>query len=83
MWPLQAIGATPWAANAGVHALVKNLAIELASDKIRVNSIALAVIEYARVTGRSLRLNRCALRRRDSMRCTASATPSAPPRSKE
>jgi NAD(P)-dependent dehydrogenase (short-subunit alcohol dehydrogenase family) len=27
----------------------KNLAIELAPDKIRVNSIALAVIEYARV----------------------------------
>jgi NAD(P)-dependent dehydrogenase (short-subunit alcohol dehydrogenase family) len=49
MWVLQAIGATPWAANAGVHALVKNLAIELAPDKIRVNSIALAVIEYARV----------------------------------
>ena len=49
MWGLQAIGATPSAAysaaNAGVHALVKNLAIELASDKIRVNAIAPAVIE--------------------------------------
>jgi len=33
------------AAKAGVHALVKNLAIELAPDKIRVNAIAPAVIE--------------------------------------
>ena len=32
-------------AKAGVHALVKNLAIELAADKIRVNAIAPAVIE--------------------------------------
>jgi NAD(P)-dependent dehydrogenase (short-subunit alcohol dehydrogenase family) len=42
-------GATPpaaySAANAGVYALVKNLAIELAADKIRVNAIAPAVIE--------------------------------------
>ena len=49
MWGLQAIGATPSAAysaaNAGVHGLVKNLAIELAADKIRVNAIAPAVIE--------------------------------------
>jgi NAD(P)-dependent dehydrogenase (short-subunit alcohol dehydrogenase family) len=49
MWALQAIGATPSAAysaaNAGVHALVKNLAIELAPHKIRVNAIAPAVIE--------------------------------------
>ena len=49
MWALQAIGATPSAAysaaDAGVHALVKNLAIELAADKIRVNAIAPAVIE--------------------------------------
>ena len=49
MWALQAIGATPSsaysAAKAGVHALVKNLAIELAADKIRVNAIAPAVIE--------------------------------------
>ena len=33
------------AAKAGVHALVKNLAIELAPEKIRVNAIAPAVIE--------------------------------------
>jgi NAD(P)-dependent dehydrogenase (short-subunit alcohol dehydrogenase family) len=33
------------AAKAGVHALVKNLAIELAPDNIRVNAIAPAVIE--------------------------------------
>src|SRR6202043_688036 len=47
MWALQAIGATPSsaysAANGGVHALVKNLA--LAPDKIRVNAIAPGVIE--------------------------------------
>lgn len=49
MWGLQAVGATPSsaysAAKAGVHALVRNLAIELAGDKIRVNAIAPAVIE--------------------------------------
>src|ERR1700757_4745272 len=49
MWALQAIGVTPSsaysAANGGVHELVKNLAIELAPDKIRVNAIAPAVIE--------------------------------------
>jgi NAD(P)-dependent dehydrogenase (short-subunit alcohol dehydrogenase family) len=49
MWGLQAIGATPSSAysvaKAGVHALVKNLAIECAADKIRVNAIAPAVIE--------------------------------------
>ncbi len=41
MWGLQAYSA----ANGGVHALVKNLAIELAPDKIRVNAIAPGVIE--------------------------------------
>ncbi|MGF6127824.1 NAD(P)-dependent dehydrogenase (short-subunit alcohol dehydrogenase family) [Pseudomonas frederiksbergensis] len=49
MWASQAIGATPSsaysAAKAGVHALVKNLAIELAPYNIRVNAIAPAVIE--------------------------------------
>lgn len=49
MWALQAIGATPSsaysAANAGVHALVHNLALELAGDKIRINAVAPAVIE--------------------------------------
>jgi len=42
-------GATPSsaysAANAGVHALVRNLAIELAPDRIRINAVAPAVVE--------------------------------------
>ncbi len=49
MWAIQAIGATPSsaysAANAGVHQLVKNLAIELAPHKIRINAVAPAVVE--------------------------------------
>jgi NAD(P)-dependent dehydrogenase (short-subunit alcohol dehydrogenase family) len=49
MWALQAIGATPSsaysAANAGVHALVHNLALELAGDHIRINAVAPAVVE--------------------------------------
>lgn len=49
MWALQAISATPSSAysvaNAGVHQLVKNLAIELAADKIRINAVAPAVVE--------------------------------------
>jgi NAD(P)-dependent dehydrogenase (short-subunit alcohol dehydrogenase family) len=49
MWALQAIGATPSsaysAANAGVHSLVHNLALEQAADKIRINTVAPAVVE--------------------------------------
>lgn len=49
MWALQAIGATPSAAysaaNAGVHQMVKNLALELAGDNIRINAVAPAVVE--------------------------------------
>lgn len=49
MWALQAIGATPSsaysAANGGVHALTKNLAIELAPYSIRVNTVSPAVVE--------------------------------------
>ena len=49
LWAIQAIGATPSsaysAANAGVHALVRNLAIELAPERIRINAVAPAVVE--------------------------------------
>ncbi|MEM5439970.1 glucose 1-dehydrogenase [Paraburkholderia diazotrophica] len=49
LWALQAIGATPSAAysaaNGGVHALTRNLAIELAASNIRVNTVAPAVVE--------------------------------------
>lgn len=49
LWAIQAIGATPSAAysaaNAGVHALTRNLAIELAPMNIRINTVAPAVVE--------------------------------------
>lgn len=49
LWAIQAIGATPSAAysaaNAGVHALTRNLAIELAESNIRINTVAPAVVE--------------------------------------
>lgn len=49
LWALQAVGATPSAAysaaNAGVHQLVKNLALELADSNIRINAVAPAVVE--------------------------------------
>lgn len=49
MWAIQAVGATPSsaysAANAGVHAMVRNLAIELAGENIRINAVAPAVVE--------------------------------------
>ena len=49
MWALQAVAATPSsaysAANAGVHQMVKNLAIELAAQNIRINAVAPAVVE--------------------------------------
>lgn len=49
LWALQAIGATPSsaysAANAGVHALTRNLAIELAPANIRINTVAPGVVE--------------------------------------
>ncbi len=49
MWATQAVGATPSAAysaaNAGVHALTRNLAIELAPDSIRINTVAPGVVE--------------------------------------
>lgn len=49
MWANHAIAATPCSgsstAKGGVHALTRNLAIEFASEKIRVNAIAPAVVE--------------------------------------
>ncbi|MDJ0951639.1 MAG: glucose 1-dehydrogenase [Alphaproteobacteria bacterium] len=49
MWAERAVAATPSsaysAANAGVHAMVRNLAVELAASKIRVNAVAPAVVE--------------------------------------
>ena len=49
MWALHAIAATPCSgsstAKGAVHALTKNLAIEFAKDRIRVNTIAPAVVE--------------------------------------
>ena len=49
MWSLNAIAATPCSASStakgAVHALTRNLAIEFATDKIRVNAIAPAVVE--------------------------------------
>ena len=49
MWAMDAIPATPTsaysAAQAGRHALTKNLAIELAPYGIRVNTVALAFVE--------------------------------------
>lgn len=48
MWANQAVKATPSSAysmqKAGLHALTKNLAIELAEHNIRVNSVAPAVV---------------------------------------
>ena len=49
MWAVDAIATTPTsaysAAQAGRHALTKNLALELASESIRVNTVALAFVE--------------------------------------
>jgi NAD(P)-dependent dehydrogenase (short-subunit alcohol dehydrogenase family) len=48
MWAHQAIGATPSAAyslaKGGLHAVTRNLALELAPHKIRVNAVAPAVV---------------------------------------
>ena len=49
MWAVDAISTTPTsaysAAQAGRHVLTKNLAIELAAEGIRVNTVALAFVE--------------------------------------
>jgi len=48
MWASQAVGATPTAAysaaKGGVHTLTQNLALELAGDSIRVNTVAPAAV---------------------------------------
>lgn len=48
MWAQQAVGATPSSAysmaKAGLHALTKNLAIELGANGIRVNAVSPAVV---------------------------------------
>jgi NAD(P)-dependent dehydrogenase (short-subunit alcohol dehydrogenase family) len=48
MWAHQAVGATPSsaysAAKGGLHALTRNLALELAPHQIRVNTVAPAVV---------------------------------------
>jgi NAD(P)-dependent dehydrogenase (short-subunit alcohol dehydrogenase family) len=49
MWAVDAITTTPTsaysAAQAGRHALTKNLALELSAERIRVNTVALAFVE--------------------------------------
>jgi NAD(P)-dependent dehydrogenase (short-subunit alcohol dehydrogenase family) len=49
MWAMDAIATTPTSAysvaQAGRHALTKNLALELAAENIRVNTVALAFVE--------------------------------------
>lgn len=49
IWAIDAVAATPSsaysAANAGVHALVQNIAIEHSKDNIRINAVAPAVVE--------------------------------------
>lgn len=49
MWAERAVAATPSsaysAANAGVHAMVRNLAVELAPHAVRINAVAPAVVE--------------------------------------
>src|SRR6476469_5959763 len=49
MWAMDAIATTPTsaysAAQAGRHMLTKNLALELASENIRINTVALAFVE--------------------------------------
>jgi NAD(P)-dependent dehydrogenase (short-subunit alcohol dehydrogenase family) len=49
IWAERAVAATPSsaysAANAGVHAMVRNLAVELAPFNIRINAVAPAVVE--------------------------------------
>src|SRR3954469_21887378 len=49
MWAMDAIATTPTsaysAAQAGRHALTKNLALELAAEHIRINTVALAFVE--------------------------------------
>ena len=86
MWAVDAIATTPTsaysAAQAGRHVLTKNLAIELAADGIRVNTVALAFVEtpaYERFMSRERR-RRCSTRSTRSTRSAAAASPATSPR---
>ncbi len=82
MWAIDAIATTPTsaysAAQAGRHALTKNLALELAPENIRVNTVALAFVEtpaYERFMIATTRRRRCSTRSTASTRSAAAASP--------
>ena len=84
---VDAIATTPTsaysAAQAGRHALTKNLAIELAADNIRVNTVALAFVEtpaYERFMTPRGGAGRCSTRSTRSTRSAAAASPPTSPR---
>jgi NAD(P)-dependent dehydrogenase (short-subunit alcohol dehydrogenase family) len=81
MWAVDAIATTPTsaysAAQAGRHMLTKNLAIELAADGIRVNTVALAFVEtpaYERFMTRD-EAQACSIPSTASTRSAAAASP--------
>lgn len=50
LWAIQAPSAAYSAANAGVHALTRNLAIELAPSHIRINTVRLLLLKRQFIT---------------------------------